>query len=61
MFQNDYDKQKFKEANFSIIVKKCRLGKNRAKGFLKLLLAKEFVKKRADGYMIWHRINKQIN
>ena len=54
--QYDYEKKRFKEVNFSTIVKECRLGKNRAGEYLELLEEKGIVKKRKDGYRVWYKL-----
>ena len=54
--QYDHDKQEFKESNFSTIVKKCRIGKNKAGEYLKLLQEKGYITKREDGYRKWYKI-----
>ena len=52
----DYNKDEFKEVNFSRLVKECRIGKNRAQGYLSVLVRKGLVTRRTDGYRIFFRI-----
>lgn len=55
--QYDYEQKRFKEVNYNKIVKECRIGKNKAKEYLKLLSDKGFIKERFDGYRVWYRVN----
>lgn len=48
--QYDYGQGKFREVHFSRIVKECRLGKNKAKEYLDLLVEKGVLETRSDGY-----------
>lgn len=56
MEQYDFQHNRFREANFSRIVKECRLGKNKAGEYLSLLVERGYLGKRSDGYRIWYRI-----
>ena len=51
--QYDYEKKAFKEVNYSTIVRECRLGRNQAKGYFKLLEQKGLLARRTDGYRVW--------
>ena len=53
----DYNSKSFKEINYNKIVKECRIGKNKAKEYIKLLIDKGFIKERFDGYRVWYKIN----
>ena len=52
----DHEKSTFKEANFSTIVNECKIGKNKAGEYLKLLEEKGYIKKRDDGYRVWYKM-----
>jgi len=54
--QFDFQNCKFKEVHFSKIVKECRLGKNKSKGYLEFLVGKGYLKQRSDGYRVWFMI-----
>lgn len=54
----DFDKNHFKEVHFSKLVRECRIGKNKAKGYLDLLVAKGLVESRSDGYRVFYRIKQ---
>ena len=56
--QYDYEKKAFKEANFSTIVKECKIGKNKAGEYLKLLGEKNLIRRRDDGYRVWYRLKR---
>ena len=47
----------FDSINFSKIVRDCRLGKNKAKEYLDLLIKKKFIEKQNDGYRVWYCIS----
>ena len=54
--QYDYENNKFKEVNFSSIVRECKVGKNRALQYLRFLERKGMIKQRNDGYRVWYKI-----
>ena len=55
---DQYDMQagNFMDVHFSKIVGECRVGKNKAKGYLDLLVAKGLIESRSDGYRVFYRI-----
>jgi len=53
--------QKYGESYFNEIVKNCKLGKNKAGKYLKLLEEKGLVHKRTDGYRVWYAISNDVN
>jgi hypothetical protein len=55
--QFDMQTGKFEEVNFSKIVKECRVGNNKAKGYLDLLVEKGLIKSMSEG----HRKNAIIS
>ena len=57
--QYDYSEGRFKEVHFSKIVSECRVGKNKAKGYLDLLVAKGLIESRSDGYRVFYRIKTE--
>lgn len=54
----DYTKKEFKEINFSRLVKEAKIGKNKAREYLELLLEKGLLKQRTDGYRKMYRVKK---
>ncbi len=46
----DYEKLVFQEFTFSELVRKCRLGKNKAKEYFDFLADRGYLTKRSDGY-----------
>lgn len=52
----DYNREQFTEVTFSRLVRECRVGKNRAQGYLSLLEQKGFVVRRTDGYRIFFKL-----
>ena len=56
--QYDYQHGRFKEIHFSALVRECRLGKNKAKEYLGLLVEKGYLARRDDGYRIWYKLQK---
>ena len=57
----DYNKDQFEEVNFSRLVKECKVGKNKAQGYLSVLEQKGFVVRRDDGYRIFFRIRAEAH
>ena len=55
--QYDLGKNCFDSINFSRIVKDCKLGKNKAKEYLDLLINKKLIEKQDDGYRVWYCIS----
>lgn len=52
----DFEKATFGEIAYSKLVRKARVGKQAAREYLSLLLQKQYVEKRSDGYRIWYRL-----
>ena len=52
----DYARDDFREVHFSRLVQKCRIGKNKAQGYLTVLEQKSLVVRRDDGYRMFFRI-----
>ena len=57
--QYDYKLKKYNKIYFSKIVKDARIGKNKAKEYLSLLIDKELLLKSTDGYKVFYEINDQ--
>lgn len=57
--QYDLQKNQFIDANFSKIVKECRIGKNKAKEYLDLLIEKALIETRTDGYRVYYRVKQR--
>ncbi|CAB1062171.1 hypothetical protein D1BOALGB6SA_6947 [Olavius sp. associated proteobacterium Delta 1] len=51
--QYDFNKGIFMEVDFSKLVKECRIGKNKAKDYLDLLVKKGRIESRSDGYRVY--------
>lgn len=54
--QFDYENSRFEEVNFSKVVRECRIGKNKAKEYLDLLIGKGLIESRTDGYRVFYRV-----
>ena len=54
--QYDFKTGEFLHVHFSKIVSECRIGKNKAKGYLDLLIEKGLIESRTDGYRVFYRI-----
>ena len=52
--QYDYQEKRFKVVNYSRIVKECRLGRRRAKGYLQELGTKQVISRSTDGCRIFY-------
>ncbi len=55
----DYQKQRFKEKNFSKLVKDAQVGKNKANEYLEFLRNKNYLQKRSDGYRHHYQIRDE--
>lgn len=56
--QYDYENNSFGSIHFSELVKKCKIGKNKAKEYLDFLTGKGFVDRVDDGYRVWYCISE---
>ncbi len=54
--QYDYEKNVFESIHFSKLVKECKIGKNKAKEYLDVLVEKGYVQSHDDGYRVWYSI-----
>lgn len=54
--QYDFNKDLFMEVNFSRLVKDCMIGKNKAKEYFDLLIKKDLIESRTDGYRVYYRM-----
>lgn len=58
--QFDVQQGIFQEVQFSNLVKKSRIGKSAAKGYLQFLEGKSYVEKRSDGYRLYFRLSGSL-
>ncbi len=58
--QFDFKHAQFREVQFSRLVREARISKGGAKDYLSLLVAKNYVRSRNDGYRRFLRINEQM-
>ncbi|MBI4454747.1 MAG: helix-turn-helix transcriptional regulator [Acidobacteria bacterium] len=56
----DFSNENFTELNFSRLVREAHVGKNAAKGYLRILEEKGLVESRTDGYRKFFRIREQV-